>query len=237
MVSQGNCDAKRPRQDSNLRPPAFDTGASIQLSYGGEVRSIGCLSLRLKAVPSIPGAGRVYSRQMDVEARIQQWLQDFPANELAERIGALEDDAGNLERKLDDVRREISRLRRLSEIRDNLLPALEDSGGAPIDSRISRQVLFGDQDLAVKPKRRRDAVMIVFDGDREKVLHIDQIHAWFVERGWLGESENERHALQVTLSKMFKAGELIRPRMGFYQLAPAASEQRTDDDSQQEGAP
>jgi hypothetical protein len=68
---------------------------------------------------------------------------------------------------------------------------------------------------------KRDAVLsILADG---QALHTSAIRKFLVDAGEIGSDQPSYHALQVTLSQMFRAGELARPSRGVYQL-PSVSD-------------
>lgn len=168
------------------------------------------------ALPHAVRLKRLYSGAMDIEARIKQWAQAFPAAEVDGRIAELEATAERQREDLAKTEGEIERLKQLGQIRTRLA---EPAPPSEPDTDTLLLALVTDAPIS-RPRHRRDAVLWVFDSDPSKVLHLDDIQAALVKRGWLSDSKNDRHALQMTLSNMVtKTHDLARPKMGYYRLA------------------
>jgi hypothetical protein len=68
---------------------------------------------------------------------------------------------------------------------------------------------------------KRDAVLSILADGQD--LHTSAIRKSLVDAGEIGSDQPSYHALQVTLSQMFRAGELARPARGVYRL-PSVSD-------------
>ena len=63
-------------------------------------------------------------------------------------------------------------------------------------------------------KRQAILYLLAFGGER----HIDDIGKALIERGVMTADERDWHSLQVALSRMYRKGELSRPRTAVYRL-------------------
>jgi hypothetical protein len=80
------------------------------------------------------------------------------------------------------------------------------AGGVPLNETI--------------PATRREAIEAVMKSDPERAWRLSEVRATLIARGWLPDTEESNHRLQVAVSRMFKRKQLERPQTGFYKLPP-----------------
>lgn len=68
--------------------------------------------------------------------------------------------------------------------------------------------------------KRKPILDALADGTEKST---EEIRVALRERGVIGDSNAEAHSLLVTLSRMYRNGELVRPRQSVYRLAPSLS--------------
>lgn len=71
-----------------------------------------------------------------------------------------------------------------------------------------------DASSASPPGEKRSAILTVLADGRERALR--EIHEVLVGRGVLDDGPSDKHLLQVTLSRMYHAGEVDRSSKGVY---------------------
>ena len=72
---------------------------------------------------------------------------------------------------------------------------------------------------------KRDVILDIL-GSANHALPIGDIRDALVESGAIEPTSGAYHALQVTLSQMFRDGQLARPRQGLYELSPVGAIQK-----------
>lgn len=162
---------------------------------------------------------------MDDDASIQDLLDQAPRSvdvtaldraiaSLDAAIEAANVDVATASATLDNVKKKASDLRQeradYSAYRDFVvrlrgLPAREQ---APTRERRPRGAM-------------RNAILDFLADGAER--HTDVIRSALMEKGVIGNSDAQAHSLQVTLSRMYRRGELGRPRKAVYKLLPSAA--------------
>ena len=113
---------------------------------------------------------------------------------------------------LDEAKADLEALRSL---RNFLVHAHDPANGAPAPHVASPG--------RGRPRgSKRDAILsMLADGQS---LHTSAIRKLLVDAGEMGEDQPSYHALQVTLSQMYRAGELEREGRGVYRRRPSNDE-------------
>lgn len=75
---------------------------------------------------------------------------------------------------------------------------------------------------------KRQAVLRLLSETPSRSTKASAIRTRLVERDWLDDTPSATHSLGVTLSKMYKRGELSRPRKGFYKITDAGVSARAE---------
>jgi MoxR-like ATPase len=124
------------------------------------------------------------------------WLQAFPASEVEKQLKELQEKRAQLDQQIETLQTALDTFRHLDQ---PLVPAA-GAEGVPLPRRLSKRVvalrfLSEHPDQEFSPADIRDALM---------------------ERGEMGRSDNEYHALRVALQKAFKDEQVNRPSTGRY---------------------
>ena len=117
----------------------------------------------------------------------------------------LEAELQAVERRADFLRAALvfKRAANTTEIASQLFPASEESGEPSENGK--------------RPSKRQ-AVLKLLGETPNRSTKAAEIKAKLVQREWLDDTPEAAHSLGVTLSKMFKRGELSRPKPGFYKI-------------------
>ncbi len=151
-------------------------------------------------------------------SKIQTWLASLPDEaveaELADLLAQIED----LQRQV-AVRREVLEMKR----RWQGAPAGDTTDRrAPVQAgrRPAVEEELPADDERVGRKRGKEAILAVMRDKPENVWTLDALAEAMVARGWMDRTEEDRHALQVACSRMYRRKELRRMRPGVYRLHP-----------------
>ncbi len=131
-----------------------------------------------------------------MEAQLDRWVEDFPADSIREHLAELERQRGTIEAAIESLTRRLQ-----------MWIAL-------------RAHTAGKGHLAKRPSKR-DAVLALLERDHTREFSLAEIRSYLSEAGVLEDSAKARHALEATVSNMTKRGEIDRPRKGFYRLVRA----------------
>ena len=148
---------------------------------------------------------------------IQAWL-DKPAREvdLGALTRALEVIDGEVSASEDEIQRQRQELDRLKADRDALVGYrnfIAHFSGAEPTTPASRS--------PARKGTKRDAIFELLGDGAE--WPTPAIRESLVSIGIMGDGDRDYHSLQVTLSRMFRQGELARPRQAVYQLSSATA--------------
>jgi hypothetical protein len=152
-----------------------------------------------------------------------EWRSKFEAGEatLVELNDVLDDFKGTVA----DADAEVQTARvRLDALKADL-QALEglrnflahDTGGATVPPR--RQAA-----PSARPSSKREAILSILEDGQE--LHTRAIRQLLVDAEEMEPDQGSYHTLQVTLSQMYRAGELNRPARGVYGRPPTRTDGR-----------
>ena len=75
---------------------------------------------------------------------------------------------------------------------------------------------------------KRQAVLRLLGETPNRSTKASAIKRRLIERGWLDDTPEAAHSLGVTLSKMFKRGELSHPKTGYYKITEAGIQARAE---------
>jgi hypothetical protein len=125
--------------------------------------------------------------------------------------------------RLEVLKEELSLVRRLKALRASQVvgesPKSEPSPAA--NGKPSTMAAAGGVPLnETIPATRREAIEAVMKSDPERAWRLSEVRATLIARGWLPDTEESNHRLQVAVSRMFKRKQLERPQTGFYKLPP-----------------
>ncbi len=88
----------------------------------------------------------------------------------------------------------------------------------------ARRSLNGERHLAAVPRTKREAVLRLLGEHPFESFRLVAIREMLVERGWMVNDKNGRHALEVAVRNMEKRGELTRVETGVYKLVPPTTD-------------
>jgi hypothetical protein len=159
------------------------------------------------------------------------WLQAFPTKDLERRLTLLLAHRRQLDLEIRFLQAQIARYRQYLEDLQTLQAPDETMERAhPVAAVTAKTTIGGTAQSAaqrsVRPERperpdyppKRIAVIRLLSETPGRAQRLADIRSKLIERGWLEDSDNARHALQVSLINMAKRGELERPEKGYYAL-------------------
>jgi hypothetical protein len=158
-----------------------------------------------------------------LDETVKQFLKNFPQDDLQFELDRLESEIQMLRDRQRQIQDTLLLVERLSNLTQNI--TIDKSGGG-----VSKAHATGDVTVTVgkelravydiKAPRKREAVLAVMraDPDPKREWRLSDLREAMISRNWLTSDEKAAHSLQVTLSNMFKSGQLARPRTGSYRL-------------------
>ena len=150
--------------------------------------------------------------------KIETWLASLPDDAVEAELADLEAQMQALQQQI-AVRRELLEMkRRLQGAPAGETPDQGTSDGA-VPKRGVEHEFPGDDDRAQR-KRGKEAILAVMRDDPESLWSLDRLADALVARGWMDRSDDDKHALQVACSRMYRRKELRRMRPGVYRLHP-----------------
>jgi hypothetical protein len=160
----------------------------------------------------------------------EKWLSDIQKGtvvlaDLQRDLKKLEDGVSREEGELQERRRVLDKEKADMQALQGLRNFLMHGSGTSLSLRA--QASSGASLTLTTPGRprgsKRDAILsILADGQG---LHTSAIRTLLIEAGEMDSNPKSYHALQVTLSQMYRAEELERPARGVYQLASASADE------------
>jgi hypothetical protein len=147
----------------------------------------------------------------DVTTGITDWLKLFPVESARARLKDLEERRERITGEIENIREWLQ----LYERAISGTPADNgDAGATPPIADTSRDRKY--------PSKRVVAIKLLSENAGAE-MEFAKIRARLIERGEMGDSDREKHALRVALFKAFKRGEVDRPRDGVFVVRPPAS--------------
>jgi hypothetical protein len=150
-----------------------------------------------------------HRRREKVKGRgiIPNWLRQFPAESARTRLAALE-------REQERITNEIENIREWLALYDRAMSNIPSDNGTEstppvVDTGRERRY----------PSKRVVALKLLSENVGAE-MEFAKIRAKLIERGDMGDSDKEKHALRVALFKAFKKGEVDRPRDGVFVVRP-----------------
>lgn len=154
--------------------------------------------------------------RLDLEAEIaavDKWVESFP---LVNARRAL----AELKRQRDEIDLAILDIEDKMAMHESFRPASAQNGAAAPATRATAV-----RNATGRPKTpRREAFYKILEADPERTFSLAEIRDRLIELNLMQDSKADRHSLQVMASKMYKRGEIDRPRDGHYKFLPPHSE-------------
>jgi hypothetical protein len=144
---------------------------------------------------------------------VERWLQTLPVEDVHREVAQLEE-------RIADLQGEIDKRRELLAMRERWL----DSGGSEADvpasaPPVSEPVAEEPEPAAPDRPTRADALLRLLTEDPERTWKLSHLRTELVARGWLEDTREASASLQVTASKLTRAGRILRPKAGRYRAA------------------
>ena len=140
-----------------------------------------------------------------VQTEVTHWLVSFPAERVLARLNELEAARQLLEREMAELQGALEHYKRLSES----FPAAARNDGTDLPPKLPEP----------QPARRYPAKRVVALNLLSEVgqpMELREIFDELVNRGQVGKTDSEYHALRVALYKAFQRGEVDRPNSRTY---------------------
>jgi hypothetical protein len=151
-------------------------------------------------------------------SKIETWLASLPDEAVDAELADLEAQVEALQREI-AVRREVLEMKR----RWQGAPAAGTNNRhapAPPGRRLADEEELPAHEERPGRMRGKEAVLAVMRDKPESVWTLDALAEAMIARGWMDRTEDDRHALQVACSRMYRRKELRRMRPGVYRLHP-----------------
>jgi hypothetical protein len=146
---------------------------------------------------------------------VERWLQTLPVEDVHREVVQLEERIAELQGEI-DKRRELLAMRERwlagggsePEVPAPAVPASEPVADAPESEPVT----------ADRPTRA-DALLRLLTEDPARTWKLSHLRTELVARGWLEDTREASASLQVTASKLTRAGRILRPKAGRYRAA------------------
>jgi hypothetical protein len=148
-----------------------------------------------------------------VDGWVERWLQTLPVEDVHREVA-------QLEVRIAGLQAEIDKRRELLAMRQRWL-----DGGAP-EAHAPEPIAEDPQTPTPEPEpatperpTRADALLRLLAEDPERTWKLSHLRTELVARGWLEDTREASASLQVTASKLTRAGRIARPKAGRYRAA------------------
>jgi Tfp pilus assembly protein FimV len=148
-----------------------------------------------------------------VDGWVERWLQTLPVEDVHREVA-------QLEVRIAELQAEIDKRRELLAMRQRWLDGGAPEAHAPEPTAEAPQTPAPDAEPAT-PERptRADALLRLLAEDPERTWKLSHLRTELVARGWLEDTREASASLQVTASKLTRAGRIARPKAGRYRAA------------------
>lgn len=146
---------------------------------------------------------------------VERWLQALPVEDVHREVE-------QLEARIAELQAEIDKRRDLLAMRERWLEGGAAVAQAPEPSPEPAPAEAPAPDPpAVTPERptRADALLRLLAEDPDRTWKLSDLRVELVARGWLEDTREASASLQVTASKLTRAGRITRPGAGRYRAA------------------
>jgi hypothetical protein len=148
-----------------------------------------------------------------VDGWVERWLQTLPVDDVHREVA-------QLEARIAELQAEIDKRRELLAMRQRWL-----DGGAPEpavpEAATEEAHPAAPEPESATPERptRADALLRLLTEDPQRTWKLSHLRTELVARGWLEDTREASASLQVTASKLTRAGRIARPKAGRYRAA------------------
>jgi hypothetical protein len=148
-----------------------------------------------------------------VDGWVERWLQTLPVEDVHREVAQFES-------RIAELQAEIDKRRELLAMRQRWLDGGASEAEAPEPATEDAQTATPDPESAT-PERptRADALLRLLAEDPERTWKLSHLRTELVVRGWLEDTREASASLQVTASKLTRAGRIVRPKAGRYRAA------------------
>jgi hypothetical protein len=148
-----------------------------------------------------------------VDGWVERWLQTLPVEDVRREVA-------QLEARIAELQAEIDKRRELLAMRQRWLDGGASQAEAP-ESVTEDPESATEAPESATPERptRADALLRLLAEDRERTWKLSHLRTELVARGWLEDTREASASLQVTASKLTRAGRIARPKAGRYRAA------------------
>jgi hypothetical protein len=146
-----------------------------------------------------------------VDGWVERWLEALPVEDVHREVEQLQG-------RIAELQAEIEKRRDLLAMRERWL----DGGVAKAEApEVSPEPAPVEDPPAVTPERptRADALLRLLAEDPDRTWKLSDLRVELVARGWLEDTREASASLQVTASKLTRAGRIERPGAGRYRAA------------------
>jgi hypothetical protein len=143
---------------------------------------------------------------------VERWLQTLPVEDVHREVAQLEE-------RIAELKAEIDKRRELLSMRERWL----DGGGSEPEAQASAtpapESAPPAESAAPERPTRAEALLALLSEDPERTWKLSHLRTELVARGWLEDTREATASLQVTASKLTRAGRIVRPKAGRYRAA------------------
>jgi hypothetical protein len=146
-----------------------------------------------------------------VDGWVERWLQTLPVEDVHREVE-------QLEARIAELQAEIDKRRELLAMRERWLDGDASEAEAPEPAPEEAPAPDRPAVSADRPTRA-DALLRLLAEDPDRTWKLSDLRVELVARGWLEDTREASASLQVTASKLTRAGRIARPGAGRYRAA------------------